>query len=205
MRCEERSAERAASPWSPCSESASSSRFASTLVSGVRSSCEASATNWRWRASIASVSSRAASSSRSMPSSVRASSATSSSAGGWGMPREGSRVRAISAAVEVSCGDRRHRAARDRHARGEREQAAGEHAEHQEQLDALDRRLGGRDLAPVLDEDLPDRLAGVAQSHDRRAADHAVAVDRVADVGERRRRATALRCGFLADQLAGRA
>ena len=89
IRREERSAERAASACSPWSESASSSRLASTLVSGVRSSCEASATNWRWRASIASVSPRAASSSRSIPSSVRASSATSSSASGWGIVRGG--------------------------------------------------------------------------------------------------------------------
>ncbi len=79
-------AARSAAPsWPPrpgrrCRDSASSSRLASTLVSGVRSSCEASATKRRWRASIASVSPRAASSSRSIPSSVRASSATSSSA-----------------------------------------------------------------------------------------------------------------------------
>ena len=38
---------------SPLSSSVSSSRLASTLVSGVRSSCEASATNSRWRSSIA--------------------------------------------------------------------------------------------------------------------------------------------------------
>ena len=38
-------------PRSPSRLSASSSRFASTLVSGVRSSCEASATNSRWRCS----------------------------------------------------------------------------------------------------------------------------------------------------------
>ena len=37
-----------------------------------------------------------------MPWSVRASSATSSSAAGWGTPREGSRVRVISSAVDVS-------------------------------------------------------------------------------------------------------
>ncbi len=102
MRLDERRAERAASPSSPCSDSASSSRFASTLVSGVRSSCDASATKRRWRASIASVSPRAASSSRSIPSSVRASSPTSSSACGWGTLREGSRVRAICSAVAVS-------------------------------------------------------------------------------------------------------
>jgi hypothetical protein len=76
--------------------------LASTLVSGVRSSCEASATKRRWRASVDSVSARAASSSRNMPCRVRASSATSSSAGGTGTLREGSRVRAISAALLVS-------------------------------------------------------------------------------------------------------
>jgi len=38
---------------------ASSSRLASTLVSGVRSPCEASATNSRWRAKAASLSARA--------------------------------------------------------------------------------------------------------------------------------------------------
>ena len=63
----------------------SSSRLASTLVSGVRSSCEASATNSRWRSIAASRSARAASSERSISSRVRASSAISSSASGWGM------------------------------------------------------------------------------------------------------------------------
>ena len=143
MRWEERSAERAASPWSPCSDSASSSRFASTLVSGVRSSWEASATKRRWRASIASVSPRAASSSRSIPSSVRASSATSSSACGLGdAARRVARARDLRGGAGQR-GDRRHRPARDRHAGEQREHAAGEHAEQQEQLDALDRRLGG--------------------------------------------------------------
>ena len=56
IRREERSAEAAASRCSPSSSSSSSSRLASTEVSGVRSSCEASATNSRWRASAASVS-----------------------------------------------------------------------------------------------------------------------------------------------------
>ena len=79
----------AASPRSPSSSSASSSRLARTLVSGVRSSCEASATNSRWRTSVASVSSRAPSSARSISSSVRASSAPrrrppAGARGGWG-------------------------------------------------------------------------------------------------------------------------
>ncbi len=71
------------------------------LVSGVRSSCEASATNSRCTCIICSVSERAASSSRSIWSSVRASSPTSSSVSGAGMRSEGSRVEAISLAVAV--------------------------------------------------------------------------------------------------------
>ena len=72
------------------------------LVSGVRSSCEASATKSRCAWIIASVSERAASSSRSICSSVRASSATSSSDSGIGIRRDGSRVVAISRAAVVS-------------------------------------------------------------------------------------------------------
>jgi hypothetical protein len=103
MRCEERSADRAASPCSPSSVSARKSRFARTLVSGVRSSCDASATNSRWRRSIASCSSRDAASAMSIPSSVRASSVISSSAGpGSGRLLPGSRVRSISRAATVS-------------------------------------------------------------------------------------------------------
>ena len=98
----ERSAEAAASRCSPCSVSSSSSRFASTDVSGVRSSCEASATNSRWRSSAASVSVRASSSACSIDSSVVASSATSSSASGRGIVSDGLRVRSISRAASVS-------------------------------------------------------------------------------------------------------
>ena len=72
------------------------------LVSGVRSSCEASATNSRWRRRADSRSERAASSESSICSSVRASSPTSSSARGCGMWLEGSPVSAISRAVAVS-------------------------------------------------------------------------------------------------------
>ena len=72
------------------------------LVSGVRSSCEASATNSRWRFSAASRSARAASSERSISSSVLASSPTSSSTRGCGMWLEGSPVSAIVRAVAVS-------------------------------------------------------------------------------------------------------
>jgi hypothetical protein len=76
--------------------------LASTDVSGVRSSCEASATNSRWRTSAASVSVRASSSACNIDSSVSESSATSSSAWGRGMMPAGSRVRAISRAASVS-------------------------------------------------------------------------------------------------------
>jgi len=93
--------------------------------SGVRSSCEASATNCRWRASIVSVSLRAASSSRSIPSSVRASSATSSSAADCG-----SRPGGIAGARDLRRGtrqlcDRPHRPARDRHPGQHREGGPG--------------------------------------------------------------------------------
>ncbi len=69
------------------------------LVSGVRSSCEASATNSRWRASDDSVSPRAALSSRSMSSRVWARSATSSLASEAGSVTSGLRVRATSRAA----------------------------------------------------------------------------------------------------------
>ena len=70
---------------SPSSSSASSSRFASTLVSGVRSSCEASATNCALAAQRRlGLRARRARAPASISSSVRASSATSSSAGGLG-------------------------------------------------------------------------------------------------------------------------
>ena len=71
------------------------------LVKGVRSSWEASATNSRCRLMVLSVFVRAASSSRSISSSVRASSATSSSLSGSGIRFEGSRVVAISLAAAV--------------------------------------------------------------------------------------------------------
>ncbi len=72
------------------------------LVSGVRSSCEASATNSRCFRIAASRSERAASSERSISSRVSASSPTSSSVLGTGMLREGSPVSLISRAVAVS-------------------------------------------------------------------------------------------------------
>ena len=68
----------------------------------MRSSCEASATNSRWRASAASVSVRDSSSACSIDSSVVASSATSSSASGRGIVRPALRVRSISRAAAVS-------------------------------------------------------------------------------------------------------
>ena len=72
-----------------------------TLVSGVRSSCEASATNSRCFFIAASRSARAASRERSICSRVRASSPTSSDTCGSGMWLEGSPVSAICRAVAV--------------------------------------------------------------------------------------------------------
>ena len=102
MRWEERSADRAASPCSPCSDSASSSRLASTLVSGVRSSCEASATNRRWRDEH-----RLGLAARGVELAEhpleRAGQLGHLVVGlGLGIRRDGSRVRAISAAALVS-------------------------------------------------------------------------------------------------------
>ena len=83
----------------------------------------------------------------SMPSSVRASSATSSSAVGWGTCGDGSRVRSISRARRGQRGDRRHRAARDRQPGEQRQRRAAEHAEEQEERDARDGRLDVGDAA----------------------------------------------------------
>ena len=98
------------------------------LVSGVRSSCEASATNWRWRASALSVSVCASASSPSMSSSVRDRSAISSSARNRGRSTSGSRVFATRRAASRQAGDRLHRAPRDRQAGEQGERAAAEHA-----------------------------------------------------------------------------
>ena len=62
-RAEETAATSSSEPSSVASEASSSSRLARMLVSGVRSSCEASATNSRCRLIVLSVSDRAASSS----------------------------------------------------------------------------------------------------------------------------------------------
>ena len=151
IRCVERSADAAASWSAPWSDSTSSSRFASTLVSGVRSSCEASATNARWRSSVASVSSRAAESESSIPRSVRESSATSSSAVGSGSVRLGSRVRSISAAAAVSSAigviARRATSA----PAAIRQDRPGEHAEREQQLEVADLALQRGDREPELD------------------------------------------------------
>ena len=137
MRREERRAEAAVSRCSPVSSSSSSSRLASTEVSGVRSSCEASATNSRWRASAPSVSARASPSDASIASSVWASSATSSSASVCGIFSDGSRVCSIRRAAAASCGDRLHRAARHGQAGQQGQEGAAEDAEGQEDLHAV--------------------------------------------------------------------
>ena len=140
---------------SPCAanRACSSSRFAWMLVSGVRSSCEASATNSRWACTICSVSERAASSWRSMSSSVRASSATSSSVSGIGIRREGSRVVATSRAAAVS--EAIGRIARPATARpaSSCEGGAGEDARTEQEPDPVRGRFERVAIARVLDED----------------------------------------------------
>ena len=112
-----------------------------------------------------------------MPWRVRASSETSSSASDWGTTREGSRVRAISAAVLVS----RAIGAIARRAiimpANSATPGSDEHADEQEELDARDGRLGVGDAAPVLDVHLADSFAGAGDVDVGRVAEHAVAVD----------------------------
>ena len=151
IRRDERSADAAASRASPSSSISSSSRLASTEVRGVRSSCEASATNSRWRASAASVSPRAWSSAWSMLSSVSASSDTSSLGLGVRDPqrrvaRARDRARGLGQAR-----DRGHGARRGGEAGEQRQRCAAEHAEPEEDAHAVGRRLGVGEPARVLD------------------------------------------------------
>ena len=99
----------------------------------------------------ASVSERDASSAASIASSVRASSATSSSARGWGMLRLGSRVYSISRATSVSSAIGPSRGGRRRGPRAARARAA-DHPEAEEEAHAADgrprrRRSGARTRA----------------------------------------------------------
>ena len=172
MRREERSADAAASRCSPVSSSSSSSRLASTEVSGVRSSCEASATNSRWRASAPSVSARASSSAREHR--VQRARQLGDLVLGLGVGDPHGRVaRALDPARgRGQLGDRLHRAARGGQAGQQRQQRAAEHAEGEEDLHAVGGVLDVGDLARVLEE------PRVGRACDRHAARlHAPAVD----------------------------
>ena len=163
MRCEERSADcgglaaarRRAS-------SASSSRLASTLVSGVRSSCEASATNSRWRSQhrLGLVARRRRALRASRPACAPA--------------RRPRRRRPASGPARVGVARAARSRARWRSARrsgaiarrasiepGEqREAGAAEHAEQQEEAHAADRRVEVGDAAGRTGRRPADRLAG---------------------------------------------
>ena len=152
IRRDERRAEAAASRCSPSSTSSSSSRFASTEVSGVRSSCDASATNSRWRARVASVSDARRSSAWSIPSSVRASSATSSSRLGMRDPARGVAGALDRARGLGQLGDRGHRAPGGRDAGEQRQRRPAEHAEPEEEAHAVGGRLDVGEPARVLHE-----------------------------------------------------
>ena len=145
---------------SPVSSSSSSSRLASTEVSGVRSSCEASATNSRWRTSALSVSVRAPSRAWSIASSVRRQ--LGDLVVGLGVGEGQRRVaRALDpAGGRRQLGDRLHRAARGGQAGQQGQQRAAEHAEREEHLHAV----GG-----VLDVGDPAaRTAGTSRRDSRR-------------------------------------
>ena len=134
------------------SEACSSSRLARMLVSGVRSSCEASATNSRCFFIAASRSARAASSERSICSRVRASSPTSSSAFGLRHVARGVAGVGDLARGRGQRGDRPHRPAGDRDAGEAGEQGAAEDAGGDEEPEPVDGRVDVGDAAPVLDE-----------------------------------------------------
>ena len=129
--CGARSAARRRRPRAarPSSSSSSSSRLASTEVSGVRSSCEASATNSRWRASVASVSARASSS--ACEHRLQRARQLGDLVVGLGVrdPHATGRACARSRARRGQLGDRLHRAARGRQAGEQRQRGAAEHAE----------------------------------------------------------------------------
>ena len=142
--------------------SASSSRLARTLVSGVRSS-------WRGVGDELALAgegrlgllARASSSAWSMPSSVRASSAISSSVSGTGTRMFGSRVSSMRRAVAVSARDRGHRATRDPQAGGEGQRGSAQHAQREEDPHAGHGALDVGHRAGVLDRER-DREARLA-------------------------------------------
>ena len=145
IRCEERSAESIIAgrrrARARASEACSSSRLARMLVSGVRSSCEASATNSRCFFIAASRSARAASSERSICSRVR---------GQLADLVVGLRLRHVARGVagvgdlaggRGQRGDRPHRPAGDRQAGEAGEQGAAEDAGGDEEPEPVDRRV----------------------------------------------------------------
>ncbi len=158
MRRVERSAACAVSACSPSSSSASSSRLASTLVSGVRSSCEASATNSRWRSSVASVSPRAASS--ACEHSLQGHGQLGDLVVGLGVGQAPARVaRALDLARGVGqLGDRAHRPLRHGQAGQQGENRPAEHAEDEEDAHARRGVVDVRERPGVEQEPFTDRL-----------------------------------------------
>ncbi len=137
MRRDERNALWAASPASPSSTSARISRLASTLVSGVRSSWEASATNCRCRVSIASVSAR--DSARGDEHLVERHGELADLVGGV---RHGDAALRVARARDVACGDGQlrdgsHGVASHDQTGAQRQQRAAEHTDGQEVAHAV--------------------------------------------------------------------
>ena len=167
------------------SRSCSSSRFARMLVSGVRSSCEASATNSRWaldhllrlvagRVELARASSRACA---RAPRSRRRPGAPASSARGRGWSR--SRGRWRSARRSGASPGRRPEAGESG------EHGAAEHADAEEEPEAADRRVEVVVVARVLDVSGPCRQ--------RARAIGSVATSKVAEMLDARARRSSRR------------
>ncbi len=151
MRRDDRSADPAISASSPWSSAASSSRFARMLVSGVRSSCEASATKRRWRSSASSVSVRA------WPSAREHLLERARQVGDLVVRYRLRQLHVRVARARDRLGrlgeprDRRDRTPREREPGQQREHRSAEHADEQEQLDPRQRVLEVVDGLGVLE------------------------------------------------------
>ncbi len=212
IRCDERSAEPAISAASPLSRgppgrsssSWSSSRLARMLVSGVRSSCEASATNWRWRSSVAS---RLAARGAELGEHLAERRRQIGDLVVGDRPRQLG-VLGIAGARDLARrlgqpGDRTHRAAGDEEAGEEGEDRPDQHPEEQEEANAVDGRVEVVGRLAVLDRgrgavQRPRRAvegaAGLERAREQRPADHAVAADVADALEDRAELGTVLQC-----------
>ena len=155
------------------------------LVSGVRSSCEASATNSRWRRRADSRSERAASSESSICSQRPRQLADLVVGAGLGHVARG-----VAGLGDLTCGrgqrgDRPHRAAGDRHPGEAGEHGRADHPGRDQQPEPADGRVDVLLVAPVLDvaRDAAGLAAAQGDGDDAHLADFAHPGDRRTELG----------------------